>query len=83
LCFADATGEALAARLRPGNAGANSVVDHLAVLDAAVAQLPAEIAVGHRVGDAADPVARPVVVRADSAGCTHGFVHGCRARNVG
>ena len=33
LCFADATGEALAARLRPGNAGANTVVDHLGVLD--------------------------------------------------
>jgi Transposase DDE domain group 1 len=27
LCFADATGEALAARLRPGNAGANTVAD--------------------------------------------------------
>jgi Transposase DDE domain group 1 len=41
LCFADATGEALAARLRPGNAGANTVADHLAVLDHALAQLPA------------------------------------------
>jgi hypothetical protein len=40
LCFADATGEALAAVLRPGNAGANTIADHLAVLDAAVAQLP-------------------------------------------
>ncbi len=39
-CFADATGEALAAILRPGNAGANSIADHLTVLDAAVAQLP-------------------------------------------
>ena len=44
LCFADATGEALAALLRPGNATANGVVDHLAVLDAAVAQLPPDIA---------------------------------------
>ena len=83
LCFADATGEALAGVLRPGNAGANSVVDHLAVLDAAVAQLPAEIAVGHRPGDDPSLVRRAVMVRADSAGCTHGFVHGARARNIG
>jgi hypothetical protein len=46
-------------------------------------QLPAEIAVGHRAGDTADTVARPVVVRTDSAGCTYGFVAGCRARNIG
>ena len=45
-CFADATGETLAVRLRPGNAGANNIADHVAVLDAAIAQLPAEIAVG-------------------------------------
>jgi hypothetical protein len=32
-CFADVTGEALSALLRPGNAGANSAVDHLQVLD--------------------------------------------------
>lgn len=83
LCFADATGEALAARLRPGNAGANTVVDHLAVLDDAVAQLPAEVAAGHRGGDPADTAGRAVVVRTDSAGCTHGFVAGCRDRNIG
>jgi Transposase DDE domain group 1 len=83
LCFADATGEALAARLRPGNAGANTVTDHLGVLDDAVAQLPGEIAAGHRPGDPAELVARAVVVRADSAGCTHGFVWGCRDRNIG
>jgi hypothetical protein len=83
LCFADATGEALAARLRPGNAGANTVADHLGVLDEAVAQLPAEVAAGHRPGDDPDAVARRVVVRTDSAGCTHGFVEGCRERNIG
>jgi Transposase DDE domain group 1 len=83
LCFADATGEALAARLRPGNAGANTVTDHLGVLDDAVAQLPAEVAAGHRPGDGAGEVVRPVVVRTDSAGCTHGFVAGCRDRNIG
>ena len=36
-CFADATGETLSALLRPGNAAANTVADHLAVLDGAVA----------------------------------------------
>jgi hypothetical protein len=82
-CFADATGEALAARLRPGNAGANTVVDHLGVLDEAVLQLPAEVAAGHRPGDNPDAVTRPVVARTDSAGCTQGFVEGCRARNIG
>jgi hypothetical protein len=50
-CFADATGETLAVRLRPGNAGANDIADHVAVLDAALAQRPEEIAVGHRPGD--------------------------------
>jgi hypothetical protein len=83
LCFADATGEALAARLRPGNAGANNAADHLAVLDEAVAQLPADIGAGHRRGDPTDAVCRPVVVRTDSAGATAGFVAGCRDRNIG
>jgi hypothetical protein len=83
LCFADATGEALAAMLRPGNAGANTVTDHLAVLDAAILQLPAEIAVGHHAGDDRSMVRRSVQVRTDSAGCTHGFVDGCRERNIG
>ena len=83
LCFADATGEALAALLRPGNATANGVADHLAVLDAALAQLPAEIADGHRVDDDRAAVGRAVMVRTDSAGASHGFVRGCRNRNVG
>jgi hypothetical protein len=83
LCFPDATGEALAAMLRPGNAGANTVTDHLDVLDAAVAQLPCEIAIGHHAGDDPALVERAVQIRADSAGCTHGFVHGCRTRNIG
>ena len=67
-CFADATGETLAAVLRPGNAGANTVADHVGVLDDAVVQLPGEIALGHRRGDDPALVEREVVVRADSAG---------------
>jgi hypothetical protein len=81
-CFADATGETLAVRLRPGNAGANDIADHVAVLDSAIAQLPAEVAVGHRAGDDASLVRRAVQVRVDSAGCTE-FVWRCRERNVG
>jgi hypothetical protein len=82
LCFADATGEALSGILRPGNAGANTVADHVTVLDDAIGQLPEEIRVGHRAGDAAELARRSVVVRADSAGCTTGFLVACRERNV-
>jgi hypothetical protein len=82
-CFADATGETLAAVLRPGNAGANTITDHLTVLDTAIDQLPTSVAAGHHVGDDANDVVRPVMVRTDSAGCTTGFIAGCRARNIG
>ena len=81
-CFADATGETLGVLLRPGNAGANTITDHVTVLDQAIAQLPAEIAVGHRDGDDPSLVRRPLQVRCDSAGCTD-FVWRARARNVG
>jgi hypothetical protein len=81
-CFADATGEVLSGVLRPGNAGANTVSDHLVVLDSSIAQLPASIAAGHQSGDDATMANRTVVVRADSAGCTERFLAGCRARNV-
>jgi hypothetical protein len=82
-CFADATGETLAALLRPGNAGANTVADHISVLDAAIAQLPGDIAAGHPAGDDEELVRRTVVVRADSAGCTEDFLKACRQRHVG
>jgi len=81
-CFADATGETLAVRLRPGNAGANNIADHVALLDSAVAGLPDEIALGHRPGDDPALVRRPIQVRTDSAGCT-GFVWHVRNRNIG
>jgi hypothetical protein len=45
-CFADATGEALAGELRPGNATANDVADLLRVLDDDVSQLPTEVQAG-------------------------------------
>ena len=81
-CFADATGECLAELLRPGNAGANTIADHVCVLDQAIAQLPPEIAVGHGPGDDPGLVRRAIEVRTDSAGCTD-FVWRCRERNVG
>lgn len=81
-CFADATGETLGVVLRPGNAGANNIADHVAVLDQAIGQLPEEIAAGHHEGDDPALVRRAVQVRTDSAGCTD-FVSHARARNVG
>jgi Transposase DDE domain group 1 len=82
-CFADCTGETLSALLRPGNAGSNTVADHIAVLDGAVGQLPEHIGSGHHAGDDPALVDHKVVVRADSAGCTEGFLAACRDRNVG
>jgi hypothetical protein len=70
LAFLDATGEALAVKLRPGNAGSGTATDHVEVLDAALAQLPV------------DPTQCQVIARADSAGLSHGFVEGCRERRV-
>ncbi|MGH9093408.1 MAG: IS1380 family transposase [Acidimicrobiales bacterium] len=82
-CFADCTGETLSTLLRPGNAGANTVADHLTVLDAAIVQLPEDVAAGHRAGDDPELVERELIARADSAGCTEGFLTACRERNVG
>jgi hypothetical protein len=60
---ADGTGEPLAIMLRPGNAGSNTAADHIAVVKAALAQLP-----GHRPGVRPG---RKVLVRTDGAGGTH------------
>jgi hypothetical protein len=70
MAYLDATGEALAAKLRPGNAASNTAADHVEVLDAALAQLPI------------DPHEHEVIARTDSAALTHGFIDACRARNV-
>ena len=83
LVFADGTGECLSGMLRPGNATANAVADHVVVLDEAIDQLPGEIAVGHRAGDERSLVRREVTIRSDSAGCSEGFLAACRARNIG
>jgi hypothetical protein len=54
---------ALAALLRPGNAGSNTAADHLTVIRAALRQLPSYRA-GHRPG-------RKILIRVDGAGATH------------
>ena len=70
LAFLDATGEALAGILRPGNAGSNTASDHVELLGMVLAQLPV------------DPHQVEVIARADSAGLTHGFVNACRDAGV-
>ncbi|MDQ1415222.1 MAG: hypothetical protein QOF81_835 [Acidimicrobiaceae bacterium] len=65
----DETNEALAGMLRPGRAGANTAADHIALLDEALAQLP----VNCKADDPDGGV--DMLVRADSAGATHGFVN--------
>lgn len=80
-CFLDATGEALAGILRPGNAAANSGADQLAVVDLAIAQLPDTHRCGHHAGDDPGTVVHPILVRADSAGAVHAFIVGLVARN--
>lgn len=80
LC-ATSEGEVLSMRLRAGNAAANSISDHIGVLDAAIAQLPAAVAAGHRDGDEAQ-APRQVQLRVDAAGCSVHIAEACRARNV-
>ncbi len=63
----DGSGEPLACLLRKGNAGSNTAADHIAVVQAALAQLP-----GHRPGTRPG---RKILIRADGAGCTHDFLN--------
>lgn len=70
LAYLDRTGEPLAALLRPGNAGSGTAADHITVLGAALAQLPV------------DPRTKEVIVRTDSAACSHEFLRACRERGV-
>src|SRR5687768_925325 len=62
-CFLDNTREALSGLLREGRAGSNTTADHITVLDQALTQIPD--AYRHGV---------PVLIRSDSAGCTHGLL---------
>src|SRR3954451_16597463 len=69
--YADETREALGALLRPGNAGANTAVDHMTLRDRALEQIPAE-----------HVEQIEILVRADSAGATHGLIDYCREANL-
>jgi hypothetical protein len=65
--YADETREALGGLLRAGNAGSNTAADHKTVLDLALAQIPAEYVESLQI-----------LVRADTAGATHGLLDYCR-----
>jgi hypothetical protein len=67
------TGEPLAVLLRPGSAGSNTATDHVAVIRAALRQLP-----GHRGGR----IGKHVLVRIDAAGATHETVNYLHARGL-
>jgi Transposase DDE domain group 1 len=69
-CYLDETGEALAALLRPGNAGANTAADDFEVLCLALEQLPE-----------AD-LERGILARADIGGATHTFTADCRKATI-
>src|SRR5450755_2624127 len=69
--YLDETREALGGLLRPGNAGSNTADDHKAVLDLALAQIPP-----------AYVESLEILIRADSAGATHGLVDYCREGNL-
>jgi hypothetical protein len=61
------TGEPVAGLLRAGRAGSNTAHDHVAVLDDALAQIPAHLREPDQHGRVA------VLVRTDAAGATHTF----------
>jgi len=59
--WCDNTSESLAVMLRPGNAGSNTAADHIAAVDAAIAQIPARYR-------------RKMLFTCDGAGSTHALV---------
>ena len=59
--WCDNTDESLVVKLRPGRAGANTAADHIEVLDAAIAQIPAA-------------ARRNMLITCDGAGSTHALV---------
>jgi hypothetical protein len=71
MAYCEETDEALAAILRPGNAGSNTAADHVAVVEDALAQVPVE-----HIEDT------EILVRADSAGATHALLEFCREHRL-
>ena len=72
LAYADETGEALAGELRPGNAGANTAADQIAVAEQAIQQIPAE-----HIEDI------ELLLRVDSAGACHELLDWAREGRIG
>ena len=79
--WCDTTNEPLAAMLRPGRAGANDADDHICLLHSSLSGLPEEYQTGHFDDDDPALVTHLILVRADSAGATHGFVDAIVAGN--
>jgi Transposase DDE domain group 1 len=75
-CFLDATNEALAMLLRPGNRSPHHPDDHIEVLDLALAQLPVKA----KGADPDNGVA--MLARADAAGLSHAFVDALVERDI-
>jgi hypothetical protein len=71
MAYCDETDEALAAILRPGNAGSNTAADHVTVVEHALAQIPAELI-----------ETIEILVRADIAGATHDLLDFCREHRL-
>jgi hypothetical protein len=71
LCYLDASGEAPAGVLRPGNAGSNTASDHTLVLALALEQLDQTALDGE------------ILVRADGAGASHELTGFCRDGRLG
>jgi hypothetical protein len=62
-------GDNLAVMLRPGNAGSNTAADHILVLDAALAQIPASWR-------------NDILISTDGAGASHDFIKHLTALNT-
>ena len=71
LAYCDETRESMAATLRPGNAGANSAADQIAVAEAALAQIPREHIETIKV-----------LLRTDSAGASHELLDWAHDANI-
>jgi len=71
LAYADETGEALGGELRPGNAGANTAADQIAVAGQALEQIPAE-----------HIEQIELLLRVDTAGATHELLDWAREGRI-
>jgi len=71
LAYFDESSEAAAGMLRPGNAGANTAADQIAVAEAALEQIPSE-----RIEEI------EVLLRVDSAGATHELLDWAREGKI-